>query len=329
MNKIIFQKTKIYLSRLGYKKISSIKEIREGVNSNVYKVKVNNIFLILKFFNNKNKSRIKREILFYNFLNKIKNKQVIRPISFNLKLNMAVYPYIKGSKIKKIKNTHVKELSDFLNQINKKRILYKTLIPLAIDGIRNRLEHFKLCEKKINQIKLIKFENVINKDLNNFLINKLIPKFNEIKKKYKKNKLQKLLSIKLSKKKMIISPSDFGFHNIIQSKKKLFFIDFEFAGYDDPVKLICDFYCQPDQTLSSYQKRMFIKKISFQNYSLKELDLNTKFFLPFHKIKWCCIILNIFKNKKFQNNKNLSYKRNKLMKIQLNKAKIYFKKNFE
>ena len=128
---------------------------------------------------------------------------------------------------------------------------------------------------------------------------------------------------------MIISPSDFGFHNIIQSKKKLFFIDFEFAGYDDPVKLICDFYCQPDQTLSSYQKRMFIKKISFQNHSLKELVLNTKLFLPFHKIKWCCIILNIFKNKKFQNNKNLSYGSNKLMKIQLNKAKIYFKKNFK
>ena len=44
-----------------------------------------------------------------------------------------------------------------------------------------------------------------------------------------------------------MSPSDFGFHNVIKKDDFLYFIDFEYAGLDDPVKLICDFYCQPDQ----------------------------------------------------------------------------------
>ena len=26
---------------------------------------------------------------------------------------------------------------------------------------------------------------------------------------------------------------------------KLFFLDFEYAGWDDPAKMICDFFCQP------------------------------------------------------------------------------------
>ena len=63
---------------------------------------------------------------------------------------------------------------------------------------------------------------------------------------------------------MIIS-SDFGFHNVINKNNKLFFIDFEYAGLDDPIKLICDFYCQPDQFINLNKKnifRNFIIKIS-------------------------------------------------------------------
>ena len=43
-----------------------------------------------------------------------------------------------------------------------------------------------------------------------------------------------------------LSPSDFGFHNaILANDGRLRFIDFEYAGWDDPSKLICDFFCQP------------------------------------------------------------------------------------
>ena len=44
----------------------------------------------------------------------------------------------------------------------------------------------------------------------------------------------------------VLSPSDFGFHNaLLGPDGKLCFIDFEYAGWDDPAKLICDFFCQP------------------------------------------------------------------------------------
>ena len=41
---------------------------------------------------------------------------------------------------------------------------------------------------------------------------------------------------------LILSPSDFGFHNIVKNKKKLYFLDFEYSGFDDPLKLLSDFY---------------------------------------------------------------------------------------
>ena len=51
---------------------------------------------------------------------------------------------------------------------------------------------------------------------------------------------------KVAKEEKSLSPSDFGFHNMLIDKNgRLRFIDFEYAGWDDPAKIICDFFCQP------------------------------------------------------------------------------------
>ena len=44
-----------------------------------------------------------------------------------------------------------------------------------------------------------------------------------------------------------VSPSDFGFHNALRTPDgRLAFIDFEYAGWDDPAKTVSDFFCQPE-----------------------------------------------------------------------------------
>lgn len=327
MDKKILKKAKIYLSKLYFKNISNLEEIKGGRNSSVFKFKTNNKKLILKIYKDNQNSRIKRESLFYKFLNKKKIDQVVTPISFNFKNNFAVYPYVSGSKIKNISNCHIKEISNFLNRINKSK--YIKNLPLAIDGIKNREYHLKLCEKKVIQLKKIKINSLTKKNFLTFFINKIVPKFDEIKKNYKAIKKNNLPKMKLAKSEMIISPSDFGFHNIIKKNKKLFFIDFEYAGLDDPIKLICDFYCQPDQNLKEDHKKKFINKLIVKNYTKKALVNYTKIFLPFHKLKWCCIMLNEFKNNNQYNDKKTLYESEIIMKRQLIKTKIYFKKNFE
>ena len=135
--------------------------------------------------------------------------------------------------------------------------------------------------------------------------------------------------MKLTKEEMIVSPSDFGFHNIIQKNKKLFFIDFEYTGLDDPIKLLCDFYCQPDQSITDRQKKIFIKNLSLKNNNMKKLVSYVKIFLSFHKLKWCCIMLNEFKIYKNDTSDLLKKKSENIMKRQLIKTQIYFKKNLE
>ena len=60
----------------------------------------------------------------------------------------------------------------------------------------------------------------------------------------------------------ILSPSDLGFHNCIKGNDGLLtFIDFDYFGWDDPVKLTCDFLLHPGMVLSDQQKTLWLKSM--------------------------------------------------------------------
>ena len=75
-----------------------------------------------------------------------------------------------------------------------------------------------------------------------------------------KNNIIKESYKKILIKNLILSPSDFGFHNSLFRNNKLFFFDFEYAGWDDPIKLMCDFILNPDYKISSKNEIFFIEK---------------------------------------------------------------------
>jgi hypothetical protein len=92
-----------------------------------------------------------------------------------------------------------------------------------------------------------------------------------------------------------LSPSDFGFHNALADKDgKLYFMDFEYAGWDDPAKMVCDLFCQPEIPLPrwcySYIVENVVKDLGDPDMQRQRIEM----LLPVYKIKWCCIILNEF-----------------------------------
>lgn len=45
----------------------------------------------------------------------------------------------------------------------------------------------------------------------------------------------------------VLSPCDFGFHNALRDRSgRIRFLDFEFAGWDDPARLVGDFFSRPN-----------------------------------------------------------------------------------
>ena len=92
-----------------------------------------------------------------------------------------------------------------------------------------------------------------------------------------------------------VSPSDFGFHNaLIAADGRISFLDFEYAGWDDPAKLLGDFFSQvavavPDRHLPAFAARLAARTSDPARHRAR-FDI----LLPVYRVKWIAIILNDF-----------------------------------
>jgi hypothetical protein len=92
-----------------------------------------------------------------------------------------------------------------------------------------------------------------------------------------------------------LSPSDFGFHNSLRRPDgSLSFIDFEYFGWDDSVKLTADFLWHPGMQLSGAERLAFLTGVAHLYRAdpgfLQRLDVC----YPLYGIRWILIILNEF-----------------------------------
>lgn len=86
-----------------------------------------------------------------------------------------------------------------------------------------------------------------------------------------------------------VSPGDFGFHNAIRTSTGIKFFDFEFAGWDDPVKAVADFDLQPRVPLN---QRLRVLSEALPQWR-EGLSKRYYALFPILKLKWACIIMAV------------------------------------
>lgn len=94
-----------------------------------------------------------------------------------------------------------------------------------------------------------------------------------------------------------LSPSDFGFHNTIRrADNTLTFVDFEYFGWDDPVKMIADVVWHPGSALEGHAAKQFSDTMTafFQNRDGETLRTRFDALNPLFGMIWCLILLNEF-----------------------------------
>jgi Ser/Thr protein kinase RdoA (MazF antagonist) len=92
----------------------------------------------------------------------------------------------------------------------------------------------------------------------------------------------------------VVSPSDFGFHNAIDRGSGVAFIDFEYAGWDDPAKLVCDFFLQPRVPVSRTHLTGFTAGLaSACRLEPDWLAQRVALLMPICRLLWACIALNV------------------------------------
>ena len=287
---------KKYAEYIYKKKIIYFKKIKGQKNSELFKVKFNDhkYGAIKKYPNidEDSRQRIEREILAISTMKKNNFNNITKLISHNIDLNIALVEWIDGNQIKTVNNLEVFSAINFIKKLKKiprsclNKYLYNAVEPcFNLNDIKNQ----------INQKKYNLTINNSSKKISSF-INKF---FNPTLKKVIKNNISKKISlVKINKQSLILSPSDFGFHNCLKLKNnKFIFLDFEYFGRDDAIKLVSDFLLHPGMRLTDLQKKFWTKKMLsiFKNDVFFKRRLSA--FIPYYALRWSLIALNDFKIK--------------------------------
>lgn len=275
----------------------SVKVFTNGINNNVFLLEKNSKRYVVKIYpknHRKITQRFKAELNFLRYSNKIRNRFVPKILEFDAVNSILILEYIRGVSFSdqlKPSETNIKDAIFFLKLVNEKKNSAFLISNQATEGFRKISEHI---------------ENV-SKRLNSFSHNHIDPKFQSIAKEKiqmlsdyldaTKSYLGDVLAQKsqldtLKPEYLCISPGDFGFHNAILTAKRTVFIDFEYAGWDDPAKLYLDFFFQPKNPVPE-TKYLSEKLLEILNNRQNEHYLRYRIELlrPVLFIKWCCIIL--------------------------------------
>jgi hypothetical protein len=92
-----------------------------------------------------------------------------------------------------------------------------------------------------------------------------------------------------------LSPSDFGFHNAVRSDDgALVFCDFEYFGWDDPVKLVSDFVLHPGMAIGPRFATRFEKQAAAIFSDDPTFAVRLRLLKPLYALRWALITLNEF-----------------------------------
>jgi hypothetical protein len=96
-------------------------------------------------------------------------------------------------------------------------------------------------------------------------------------------------------------PSDFGFHNSLRRPDgSLAFLDFEYFGWDDPVKLTADILLHPGRPLEPTKRQRFRQAATRLYGGDPAFASRLSAYLPLFGLRWVLILLNEFIPERWQ-----------------------------
>jgi hypothetical protein len=238
------------------------------------------------------RNRLETEFGSLTFLWNRGMRNIPEPILKDESLKVALFRYIDGELMKpeEITAGDVEKAADFFWSLQHFRKDRETSsFKNASEACFSIADYVRLIDDRLERL-----SQTGGQELGTFLDSSLLKMWDKIKSGLKSGKPD--LTSVLPFDRRILSPSDVGFHNILKEKKdgRLVFVDFEYFGFDDPAKTMCDFVLEPAVPLAEELKPVWLSRFS-KLFGLGKEDLE-RFALiyPILSIKWCCIVLNAF-----------------------------------
>lgn len=276
----------------------SIEPLAAGGNNRVYAVVSENQRLAAKwYFHDASdpRDRLGAEYAFVQHAWKIGLRCVPRPLACDPAAHLALYEFVEGDKLTpdEIDAVRVQAAAGFFAALNspESRAAARAL-PNASEACFSVGEHVRMVEGRIARLAAIPGKEAVDAEARAFVA--------QLAERWARTRRMILRATRdaeapLADGDRCLSPSDFGFHNALRRPDgRLCFIDFEYAGWDDPAKAVGDFFSHPGVPVRREYFDVFLEIACAALPDPARAAARARLLEPVFRVKWCCIILNEF-----------------------------------
>lgn len=291
------------LHSIGYADDARISPLPGGANNKSFRVDGGAKPLFLKaYFRDKDdtRDRLSAEFQFAKLAWDHAIRTVPQPLAKDDAAGIALYEFVYGRRLDRteINVTHIEQAITFARRLGTLHSASDAAaMPTASEACFTLNEHVQLVDRRVQNLAAFQPVSATDQEAATFVTTELLPAWQSQIARLSRRAEQAGLALDepLAQRDRCISPSDFGFHNaVLEGGGRLRFVDFEYAGWDDPAKLVCDFFCQPAVPVP----RQFLDTVAstvvegLPNRARHQQRINLLW--PIYRIKWCCIMLNLF-----------------------------------
>ncbi|MBI5569129.1 MAG: aminoglycoside phosphotransferase family protein [Desulfomonile tiedjei] len=277
--------------------------ISGGANNRVFRIRSGRESVLLKvYFRHPDdpRDRLGAEYAFCKFAWENGLHWTPQPLAADFDERLGLYEFIEGRGLTSgsVNREQVAQALEFYVQLNLHRASDSARdLPVGSEACFSMRAHLACVERRLERLLDMQVLTDLDRELALFVRTDLSPAWERVRAFVGRGVEEMGLSLdeEVAKEDRRISPSDFGFHNaLLQGDCRLRFIDFEYAGWDDPAKTISDFFCQPAVPVPVEYRDDFSRRV-LADLSAPDLHYRrTKILRPVYVLKWCTILLNDF-----------------------------------
>jgi len=269
-------------------------QLQGGINNRVYRCGNDANAHVIKGYApaiDGQRDRMQAEVEFLTYAADVAPQYVPRLVHADTTLRCVVLEYLQGETYPEGVAPAASDIAaavDFFRRLNADRVVAKRTVQMdAAEGFLTLTEHLDNVRKRVAGMQTAHLPGDAQKQAADSL-HRLQASIDMVANRVGAAIASGAVEDGIATESRCVSPSDFGFHNAIRTRSGPKFIDFEFAGWDDPAKAAADFVLQP---------RVQVGRIAPQ--LLGNLDDNLEAAVrrevlgQILRVKWTCIILAV------------------------------------
>jgi len=283
--------------------LEQVQALPGGANNQVFRLVCKKRIVVLKsYFRDPGdtRDRLEAEYAFINFAWNHGLHCVAEPLGQDHDTGIALYGFLPGRAMKPshITPETMRQALDFFLTLNTHRRAADAIgLGPSSEACFSIKAHISTVDRRIAQLASITGNASIDRDARSFVEEELTPCWQNLSREVgsRASGADTSAGRIISEGERCLSPSDFGFHNaLLDDDGMVRFVDFEYAGWDDPAKMVGDFFNQVAIPVPAAHLPNFVDAVAGLSPEPDTTRVRIELLMPVYCCKWICIILNDF-----------------------------------